>query len=94
MNNTINDEKNAYLIEKVKGKNSRTSVIEISVNEKSPFETLELCEGEIGRSDCHSAFFAEETEANMSFLQHRDVIGSVAYSCCLTLTVFDHFYNL
>lgn len=66
------------------------------MNEKNALEELELGKAEIGRFGRVVALFSEYSETDVSFLNHRNVVRSVAYSRCywLLLCLFYQSYDL
>ena len=66
------------------------------MNEKNTFEKFELGKAEIGRFGRVVALFSEYSEADVSFLNHRNVVCSVTYSRCywLLLSLFYQSYDL
>ena len=74
----------------------KSCVVEISVNEQSTFDVFEFGEREIARSSRVTAFFAKDSEADVSFLDHAHVISAVAYRAGyrLLLARLDKLNNL
>ena len=69
------------LIERVLSNESQSSIIPVAMNKKGALEKLEFGESKISSSISSIAFMPDDSDTNVSFLDHRNVISSIPNSC-------------
>lgn len=71
-----------YLVEKILDECGDTKVIPVAMDDEHLHQHTEAAKGKVGRTRRLSTFLTKDTQANMGFLDHRDVVGAIADGRC------------